>query len=201
MSQIVSSSSTTDQFVTDLNQLAEDLQSGNLSAAEQDYVTLSDDALNGTTSSTATSSDSGITASLLSDIASSSSSSTSFVDELNQLGTDLQSGNLTSAQDDFLELDATALNAASAAGTSTSTSSSTTGTSTSASQAESEELINAAVEAMEFGDDSLAGSSLSELASLTSSSSGANILEQDSESLGSSSSSASSSSSTVSLLA
>ena len=58
---------------------------------------------------------SGITTSLLSDMASSSGSSTSFVDELNQLGTDLQNGDLTSAQDDMLSLDSLALNAASTA--------------------------------------------------------------------------------------
>lgn len=82
LSQIASSPSTADQFLTDLNQLAKDLQGGDLGAAQEDYVTLSEDALNGATSSTATTSSSGITAALLSGIASSSSSSSSFVSEL-----------------------------------------------------------------------------------------------------------------------
>ena len=77
LAEIASSPSSANQFVTDLNQLAQDLQGGNLSAAQQDYVTLSQDALDGVTSSTATTSSSGITTALLSDIASSSSSSSS----------------------------------------------------------------------------------------------------------------------------
>jgi len=111
-SEIASSPSAANQFVTDLNQLAKDLQSGNLSSAQQDYVTLSEDALNGVTSSSATTSASGITTSLLSGIASSSGGSSSFVSELNQLGTDLSNGDLSSAQGDMLSLDSTALNAA-----------------------------------------------------------------------------------------
>ena len=115
LSQIFSSPSTENQFATDLNQLAQDAQSGNLSAAQDDFVTLSADALNGATSSTATTSASGITPSLLSSLASSPSSLNSFVSELNQLGTDLQNGDQTSAQEDMLSLDSMALNAASAA--------------------------------------------------------------------------------------
>ena len=72
LSQIVGSPSTANQFAGDLNQLAGDLQSGNLSSAQEDYVTLSEDALNGTgSSSTATTNSSGITTGLLSTIASS----------------------------------------------------------------------------------------------------------------------------------
>ena len=97
LAEIASSPSSANQFVTDLNQLAQDLESGNLSAAQEDYVTLSQDALNGVTSSTATTGASGITTNLLSEITSSSSSSSSFVSELNLLGTDLGNGDLTSA--------------------------------------------------------------------------------------------------------
>jgi hypothetical protein len=199
-SQIASSPSTANQFVTDLNQLAQDLQSGNLSAAQNDYVTLSDDAQDGATSSTATTSASGITANLLSDIADSTSSSATFVNELDQLGTDLQSGNLTAAQDDLLDLDSTAMNVASTAAASPGASSGTASATTQTSQAQTDKLIQAVIQAMEAGDDSVISSALSELASVSSSSQGASVLEQESQSYGSSSNSASSASSTSQLL-
>lgn len=197
LSGIAGSSSTADQFVTDLDQLAKDLQSGNLSAAQEDFVTLSQDAQNGTGSPTATSSDSGITTTLLSDIAGSSSSTSTFVNELNQLGTDLQNGDLSSAQQDLLSLDSTALNASSS-GSSTGTSSSIS--TTSSSQTETTELIRAIVEALGTGNASAASTGLSELASVSSSSKGATYLESLSESLGSSSSSSSPSNSVSTLL-
>lgn len=193
LSQIADSPSAANQFVTDLNQLAQDLQSGNLSAAEGDYVTLSEDALNGASSSTATTSASGITTNLLSDIASSSGSSTSFVNELNQLGTDLQNGNSTSAQQDLLALDSTALNAASSAGASSSGTTSTTSSAAPATQGETAELVHAIVQATEAGDSAVVNSALSELASISSSSAGASVLQQESESFGSGSISTSSS--------
>ena len=117
LSQIASTPSTANQFLTDLNQLAKDLQGGNLSGAQDDFVTLSQDALNGGAASSTTTSASGITASLLSDITSSAGSSNFFASELNQLGSDLQNGDLSSAQQDLLSLDSTALNAASSART------------------------------------------------------------------------------------
>ena len=77
LSQIASSPSTADRFLTDLNQMAKDLEGGDLGAAQDNFVTLSEDALNGATSSTVTTSSSGITAALLSGIAASPSSSSS----------------------------------------------------------------------------------------------------------------------------
>lgn len=194
LSQIVSSPSTSNQFVTDLNQLAQDLQNGNLSGAQQDYVTLSQDALNGATSSAASSSASGITASLLSDIASSPDSSTSFVDELDQLGGDLENGDLTSAQDDMLNLDSTALNAASSAGTASSTNPAASSSATQTNTGEATQLIQAIVQALQAGDSSVVSSAMSELASISPSSAGASVLEQESENYGSGSGSASSNS-------
>ena len=191
LSQIAGSPSTANQFVTGLNQLAKDLQSGNVSAAEDDYVTLSEDALNGATSSTATTSASGITASLLKDIASSSGSSSSFVSELNQLGTDLGNGDLTSAQQDLLGLDSTALNAATSAGAGSSGALAKTAD----HSADSAELMQTIKMGLEVGDDSVVGSAMSELASISPSSQGASLLGQDSASFGSSAGSASSSSS------
>ncbi len=185
LSQIAGSPSAANQFVTDLNQLAQDLKSDNLSAAQQDYVTLSQDALNGATSSTASTSTSGVTTSLLSAVASSSNSENSFVTELSQLGTDLQNGDLTDAQTDMLNLESTASGAAPA------TSSSSTG---STNQAQITELINAIIQAMEVGDDSVIGSAMSQLASISPDSKGASVLQQDSASYGSTSSSSSSSS-------
>jgi hypothetical protein len=196
-SEIASSPSTANQFVTDLNQLAQDLQGGNLGAAQEDYVTLSDDALNGATSLTATTSASGITASLLSQIAASSSSSGTFVNELDQLGSDLQSGNLTAAQDDLADLDSTALNVASA---STGTGSGTTSSAPQTSLAQTEKLIQAIIQGMESGDDSAISSAMSELASVSQSSAGASVLEQQSQSYASGAGGSSSASSTSQLL-
>lgn len=188
LSQIVNSPSSLNQFVTDFNQLAGDLKSGNLSAAQDDYVTLSEDALNGATASTASSSASGLTASLLSDVASSQGSSTSFVSEFNQLGGDLENSDLTSAQEDLLNLDSTALNAASTAGTSAAA---TGAASTASNHAQIAEMVQTVVQAMEFGDSSMISSTMSQLASLSPSSQGESLLQQDSTSLSSASSSSS----------
>jgi len=194
LSQIVNSPSDLNQFVTDFNQMAGALKSGNLSAAQDDYVTLSEDALNGATASTATSSSSGLAANLLSDVASSQGSSTSFAGELNQLGSDLANNDLTSSQEDLLNLDSTALSAASTAGaSSTSASGATSAGSTATNQAEIKEMVQTVVQAMEFGDRNAASSTMSQLASLSPSSQGASLLQQDSSSLSSGSSSSSSS--------
>lgn len=196
LSQIANSPTAANQFVTDLNQLAQDVQSGNLSAAQQDFVTLSQDALSGATSSTATSSASGITTNLLSDIASSSASSTSFVGELNQLGTDLQNGDLASSQEDMLSLDSTALNAASSASPSSSAAPTTSATASTANPAESAYLIQAIMQAMESGNNSAVGTAMTALASVSTSSAGASALQSASSNYGSSTSSTSASSTT-----
>src|ERR1700722_4804944 len=165
LSADLDTTSTASQFATDLNQLAKDVQSGNLSAAQQDYVTLSQDLQNGATSASTTTSSSGITVSLLSNIAGSSSSLSAFTSELNQLGTDLNNGDLSGAQQDMLSLDSTALNAASA----TSAASSASASANSISQAQSAELIRAIVEAMGVGDFSAVSIGLSQLASVSTS--------------------------------
>ncbi len=194
LSQIASSPTSLNQFVTDFNQLAQDLQSGNLSAAREDYVTLSQDALNGVTSSTASTSSSGLTAGLLSDVTSSKSSETSFVNELNLLGSDLENGDLTSSQEDLLNLDSTALNAASTAGASSTTSTAATSSATtSVNQAEIKQLVASVAAAMEFGDTSMVSTAMSQLASVASSPQGASALEQYSSSLSAGGSSSSSS--------
>ncbi len=199
LAQILESSSTANQFTSDLNQLAQDLQSGNLSAVQQDYVTLSQDALDGAGSSTANTSASGITTNLLSTIASSSTDSGSFTSELNQLGSDLQNGDLTSAQQDMLALDSTALSAASA-GNSAASANSATANSASPSPSENAALIQAIMQGMEVGDSSVVSSALSQLAAASPSSAGASALQQASESFGSTSSSSASSSSITQLL-
>ncbi len=192
LSQIAGSPSTANKFATDLNQLAKDLQSGSLSAAQQDYVTLSQDALDGATATSATTSSSGITTGLLSTIAASSGSSDAFASALTQLGTDLTSGSLSSAQGDLLTLDSTALNAAT---------SGTSAASTSApSKAESSELIHSAIQALDAGDDSLVSTLFSQLASTSSSAQGASLIQQDSASFSSGTGSSSSASSITQLL-
>jgi hypothetical protein len=194
LSQIADSSSAANEFVSDLNLLAKDVDSGDLTAAQQDWVTLSQDAQDGATSSTATSSDSGVTTSILSDVAASSTSSSAFVSDLNELGTDLENGDIGSAQNDLLSLSTTAQNAASAASASTASST------PAASQSQIAGLIRAIVDALQAGYTSLAGSALSVLASISPDSKGASVLAQESESLGSTSSSTSSSSTTNALL-
>ena len=71
------------QFQNEFQQLGKDLQSGNISAAQADFVTLQQS----TPQSNATSS--------------SSQSSNPIVQAFNQLSKDLQSGNLAAAQQDF----------------------------------------------------------------------------------------------------
>lgn len=195
LSQIADSPSAANQFVTDLNQLAQDLQSGNLSAAQQDYVTLTQDALDGATSSASTTSASGITTSLLSNIASSSASSTAFVNELNQLGADLSNGDLASSESDLLSLDSTALNA-----TSTSSAAPGSSPSTPANSADITALVNATTQAMEDGDNSAISADMAQLASVSTSSAGASYLESESQNYGSGAPSSSTSGSVTQLL-
>lgn len=200
LSQIAGSPSEANRFVTDLNQLAQDVKSGNLTAAQGDYVTLSQDALNGAGSSTATTSASGITAGLLSGIASSSGSATAFTAQVNQLGTDIQSGNLVSAQQDLLGLDSTALNAASSTVPNSNAATSAIGTIPVTNTAERGGLIHSIVQALEAGNTSVASNSFSQLASLSPSAAGAAALEQESKNFGSSAGSTATSSSTTQLL-
>jgi hypothetical protein len=203
LAQIADSPSAANQFVTDLNQLAQDLQSGNLSAAQQDYVTLTKDALDGATSSASTTSDSGITTSLLSNIASSSASSNDFVNELNQLGTDLSNGELASSESDMLSLDSTALNAASTTSAAPSSSASSPANSPAISPANGGEiiaLVNATTQAMEEGDDSAISADMAQLASISTSSAGASYLESESQNYGSGAPSSSASGSVSQLL-
>lgn len=70
------------KFLQEFQQLGQDLQSGNLSAAQADFATLQQ--LEPQTNST-----------------SSAQSSNSIAQEFNQLAQDLQSGNLTAAQKDY----------------------------------------------------------------------------------------------------
>jgi hypothetical protein len=195
LAQIADSPSAANQFVTDLNQLARDLQSGNLSAAQQDYVTLTQDALDGATSSASTTSASGITTSLLSNIASSPASSNAFVNELNQLGTDLGNGDLASSESDLLSLDSTALNA-----TSTSSTTPASTTSTPANSGDITALVNATTQAMKDGDDSAISADMAQLASVSTSSAGASYLESESQNYGSGAPSSSTSGSVSQLL-
>lgn len=78
------------QFKQEFQQLGQDLQAGNLSAAQADFTTLQQIGSNGnSTSSTSTSSP---------------ASSNPLVQAFNQLGQDLQSGNLSAAQQDFANI-------------------------------------------------------------------------------------------------
>jgi outer membrane protein assembly factor BamD (BamD/ComL family) len=81
------------QFLQEFEQLGQDLQSGNLSAAQSDFATLQQ--------ATSTSS---------------ASSSNPIAQAFNQLGQDLQSGNTTAAQQDYAQLQKDLENAAQRAG-------------------------------------------------------------------------------------
>ena len=70
------------QFQKEFQKLGQDLQSGNLSAAQADFATLQPN----------------------SSSASVPTSSSTIAQEFNQLGKDLQSGNLSAAQQDFSNL-------------------------------------------------------------------------------------------------
>jgi outer membrane protein assembly factor BamD (BamD/ComL family) len=76
---------TQQQFQQEFQQLGQDLQSGNLSAAQQDFATLQQ--VGPQASSTL-----------------STQSNNPMVQELNQLGQDLQSGNVSAAQKDYTNL-------------------------------------------------------------------------------------------------
>ncbi len=76
-----------EQVQQEFQQLGEDLQSGNLSAAQSDYATLEQLVPQSSTSTT-----------------SSTQSSNPLAQAFNQLGQDLQSGNLTAAQQDFANI-------------------------------------------------------------------------------------------------
>lgn len=80
----------------EFKQLGQDLQSGNLSAAQQDFVTLQQDLQQtGSTSTTSATSTASTSA---------AQSSESISQLFQQLGEDLQSGNLSGAQQDFQSL-------------------------------------------------------------------------------------------------
>jgi outer membrane protein assembly factor BamD (BamD/ComL family) len=74
------------QMKQDFTKLGTDLTSGNLSAAQQDFVTLQQDSGQSATSSTSSTT---------------STSQDPIAQAFNQLSTDLKSGNLTAAQQDF----------------------------------------------------------------------------------------------------
>jgi len=80
------------QFQQEFQQLGTDLSSGNISAAQSDFVTLENDlSQTGSTSTSTTSASS----------ASASGSSSPIAQAFNQLAQDLQSGNLSAAQNDY----------------------------------------------------------------------------------------------------
>jgi len=81
------------QFRQEFQQLGQDLQSGNLSAAQQDFVTLQQLAPQ-----------SNSTSSTQSNSTSSTQSSNPIAQEFNQLSQALQSGNLSAAQQDYSQI-------------------------------------------------------------------------------------------------
>lgn len=76
-----------------IQQLGQDLQSGNLSAAQTDFSSLTDPTQVGSTSSTQSSN--------TSTQSSSTSTQNTIAQEFQKLGQDLQSGNLSAAQQDY----------------------------------------------------------------------------------------------------
>lgn len=88
---------------SELQQLGQDLESGNLTQAESDYTTLSQDLSEFSSLSTSTtSSNDATTASTTT--ASTDSSTDSLEDAFTALGQDLESGNLSAAQSDYTTL-------------------------------------------------------------------------------------------------
>ena len=70
LAEIAQSFSPAEQLMADLNQLAQDLKSGNLPAVQQDYVTLSQDLADTANPGSASAAESGVIVSLLTDLAS-----------------------------------------------------------------------------------------------------------------------------------
>jgi hypothetical protein len=93
------------QIRGEFKQLAEDLQSGNLAQAQQDFTTLSKNLPGLSQTSAATSS-------VASTAGTTQTSSNPLLQAFNQLGQDLQSGNLQAAQQDFTNIQQTAQQAA-----------------------------------------------------------------------------------------
>jgi len=96
-----SGQSRSQQVRAEFKQLAEDLQSGNLSQAQQDFTALSKDL-------TGVSQSGSQTISSSSSSAGSTTSTNPFLQAFNQLGQDLQSGNLQAAQQDLTKIEQTA---------------------------------------------------------------------------------------------
>jgi outer membrane protein assembly factor BamD (BamD/ComL family) len=88
-----------EQFQQNFQQLGTDLISGNLSAAQSDFVTLENDLTQTSSTSTSTS-----TSGTTSTSTSTSESSNPIAQAFSQLSTDLQAGNLTAAQQDYSTL-------------------------------------------------------------------------------------------------
>ncbi len=86
-SQNVQNQSNFQQFEQEFRQLGEDLQSGNLSAAQSDFATLQQLAPQGSSTSS-----------------SSAASSNPLAQAFNQLAQDLKSGNLSAAQQDYANI-------------------------------------------------------------------------------------------------
>ena len=82
------------QFRQEFQQLGQDLQSGNLSAAQSDFATLTGSQTSATSSSSTSSTSS----------TSSSQSNSPIAQAFNQLSQDLQSGNLSAAQQDYANI-------------------------------------------------------------------------------------------------
>ncbi len=154
---MASSPSAAEQLATNLNPLAKDTHGGNLSAAPQDYVTLSQDALNSSASAQAPTSTTAVAAGLLLDIASSSSSASALVNDLNRLGTDL-AGNALNDVSRLLTAVSVMNIGATASGSSTQ----------SVASAAAAQLIQETLQAMTAGDGAAVNTDLSQLASLLS---------------------------------
>ncbi len=112
LSQLDSLLTSAQQFLSDFKQLGSDLKSGNISAAQQDFVTLSQDALSSASSSAASSSAASSTSAATSAATSASTSSSTGAQSksatLNQefqtLSQDLQSGDLSGAQQAYSQI-------------------------------------------------------------------------------------------------
>jgi hypothetical protein len=89
----------------EFQQLGQDLQADNLSAAQADFATLQQNSPFGSTATSSASATAGATAAT-------GSTGSTVAKEFQQLGTDLQAGNLSAAQSDFSTIQQTFQNAA-----------------------------------------------------------------------------------------
>jgi hypothetical protein len=182
-----------EQLMADLNQLAQDLKSGNLPAVQQDYVTLSQDLADTANSGSASAAESGVIVSLLSDLASLPICPTEVPRQFIPLAVGFNNGDLSFAQSSTPQngassISSAATDSASSAGVGSAPQNGVSSFATAPGSAQSAEPAHAIARPLQAVDSAIVNNATSQRAS----SPGSSILDQEAqaaaaESVGSSS--------------